>query len=219
VGPDRLGEAKVIRSDEAAAARFKTLVPGQVTDFTLGWCTVTVTRERFAVESAEPPFVKISDFIQKAISELMPQASVTAMGINRAYTIRFSSPEERDRFGTRLVPPSSWGNWGRRIQQTMATDDDKHGGVLNVTMKEFPIADREGGARHVTVAADVASNVSAQIIVNDHFQAPADSSLPAALEPDELARRRTNVILRALAEQFDASLNLLETIATEVVNG
>ena len=111
--PAKLGSAGVIRSDEAAAARFTALVPGQAVNFALTWCTVLVLQDRFVVETSEPPFIKIADLVQKTIGDVMPNAVVNMLGINRQYTIKFSTAQEIDAFGTRIAPPSGWGNCGQ----------------------------------------------------------------------------------------------------------
>jgi hypothetical protein len=217
--PAKLGAAGVIRTDEASAAQFTTLLRDQAVEYTLEWCTVSVVRNRFAVEAAVPPFVKIADLIQKTINELMTAASVTQMGINRQYGIRFSSNEDRDAFGTRLVPPSTWGKWGREVGERIKTHPTSHGGVLAVTMRESPVPGRESGNRDVTIQATPATGSSpAQAIftLNDHFNV-SDEHQPKGLEPQELANRHTSSLMRILGEQFDKSINDLESIAHDII--
>ena len=217
--PERLGFAGVIRSDEAAAARFITLMPGQAVNFILDWCSVTVLNDRFIVETSVPPFIKIADLILKTLGDLMPKATVNMLGINRQYSLRFASAEALDDFGVRIAPPAAWGNWGRRIQEQLLADHTKnHGGVMNVTMRETPIAGREIGWRDVqiTSARTGADGFVALIALNDHFQAN-DAGQPPGLEPHELGHRRTAAMMRIISEQFDDSLNVLESIAKDIV--
>jgi hypothetical protein len=217
--PAKLGAAGVIRTDEASAAQFTTLVRDQAVEYTLGWCTVSVVRNRFAVETLVPPFVKVADLIQKTINELMTSASVTQMGINRQYGIKFSSNEDRDAFGTRLVPPSTWGTWGREVGERIKTHPTSHGGVIAVTMRETPVAGRESGNRDVTIQATPATSTTpaqAIIALNDHFNI-SDENQPKGLEPQELAHRHTSSLMRILGEQFDKSINDLESIAHDII--
>jgi hypothetical protein len=217
--PEKLGAAGVIRSDEAKAATYKTLVPGQVVDYALEWCNVSVFRNRFAVESVVPPFVKIADLIQKTVNEVMIGATVTQMGINRHYGLKFSSIADRDAFGTRIVPPSAWGKWGRQIGERIKDHPETHGGVINVTMRETPIAGRELGTRDVIIQATAATATSAPqaiIALNDHFNV-SDAEQPTGLAPQELANRHTSALMQILGEQFDKSINDLESIAQDII--
>ena len=219
--PSKLGDAGVVRPEEAAAAQIKVLLPGQVAEYSLGWCSLAVVRERFVVETTTPPFVRIADLVQKTLIDLMPHAVVSQLGINRVYTIRFESQAERDAFGTRLAPPSAWGPWGSSIEHSMNEPTVKvHGGLVSITMRERPVAGREHGWRDVQVTAGATSEVTpmeAMINVNDHFFAAGDTDQPAGLEPEELAQRRTSALMRTLYEQFDASLNTQEDLAQSII--
>ncbi|MGC1523039.1 MAG: hypothetical protein WA803_15975 [Steroidobacteraceae bacterium] len=217
--PAKLGAAGVIRADEARAAEFKTLVKDQVVEYALEWCSVSVVRNRFAVETAVPPFVKVADLIQKTINELMTGASVTQMGINRLYEMKFSSNAERDAFGTRIVPPSTWGKWGRQVGERIKTNPESHGGVISVVMRETPVAGEDLRTRDVTIQATPRTSTSpAQAILglNDNFNV-SDANQPTGLEPQELANRHTSSLMRILGEQFDKSINDLESMAHDII--
>ena len=219
--PSKLGDAGVIRADEAETAQVKVLLPGQVAEYSLGWCSLAVVRERLVVETSEPPFIRIADLAQKTLSDLMPHATVVQLGINRTYTIRFESPDERDAFGTSLAPPSAWGEWGNKIGQSLKDPEAKlHGGLVSITMRERPVAGREHGWRDVQVTSNAspgAMTMEATINLNDHFAA-GDAGQVANLEPQELSQRRTSALMRTLSEEFDASLDALEALANSIVS-
>ena len=89
---------------------------------------------------------------------------------------------------------------------------------MNVTMRETPVEGRDVGWRDVQIvgARTLPNGFNALITLNDHFQA-SDAAQPAGLELQELAHRRTSGLMRTLSEQFDSSLEVLETIAQDIV--
>ena len=166
--------------------------------------------------------MKICDLVQKTLRELMPHATLTFMGINRIYSIKFDSASERDALGVRLVPPANWGMWGRQIREKIdAASDLKHGGMTSAAMREHPIPGRPGGWRDVTITPDFASSPAAPaaiISLNDHFQVD-ETEIPASLKADEIPQHRTTTLMHLLAEQFEQSINNLEVIAQDVLHG
>jgi hypothetical protein len=219
--PEKLGAADVIRPDEAAAAKFRTLVAGQVCDYVLDWVTVAVSREQFVVEATVPPFVRILDLVRKTLAELMPHSQINRMGINCRYGIRFGSFSDRNDFGTRLVPTSGWGHWGRRVQHgitSTTSESELHGGVVLVTMRERPVPHRRSGWRDVQVTAPLGPGADAQIALNDHFES-VDPEFSSDLEPQEVDGRRTSAFLRTLEEQFERTLTELDVVAKDIIHG
>src|SRR5580658_8897869 len=153
--PEKLANAGAIRADEATEAKYRALLQGQVADYSLGWCNISAVRDRFTVESSQPPYVKIADLILKTLAELMPNAVLTKIGINRHYKMKFPDSETRDDLGTRLVPPAQWGDWGKQISNRIeANHATHHGGMVQVTMREGPIEGREMGWRDVQIVAE-----------------------------------------------------------------
>lgn len=218
--PLKLGAAGAIRHDEAAAAEFSTLVPGQAVEYKLTWCTVSVTANRFLIQTTTPPHIKAADLMQKMVSELMPKAAVSQLGINRQFKIKFSSPEERDEFGVRIAPPGTWGSWGKKIQERISSSSkEPHGGLVNMTMREMPVPGRVSGWRDVQIAASLANSYDAAILLNDHYERVDIGDVPPGLEDSEIAARTTSSFLKVLREQFEDSLNTLDEIAQSIVQG
>jgi hypothetical protein len=211
----KLGEGGVIRADEAEAAKYTMLVPGQAIEFALDWCRFGVGPNRLIVETWVPPFIRIADLVQKTLLEMMPLACVQKLGINLQYTIKFSSIDEKNKFGSRLSPPSAWGAWGRAIEAHREKQSKMYGGVTAVTMREIPVEGRDAGWRDIQIAAG-AGEMDAYMLINDHFEGgPKDQS---EIDSRELGHRRTAYFMQILREQFDLSLNAVEKIALEIIH-
>jgi hypothetical protein len=216
--PQKLGESGAIRQDEAGAAVFHTLVPGQAVDYSLTWCTVSANITRLGIQTVTPPYVKTADLMQKMIGELMPKAVITQLGINRLFRIRFSSAAERDEFGVRVAPPNRWGSWGKKVQDGIfANPQGGHGGLVNATMREMPVPGRLAGWRDIQIAANLVTGQDALLTLNDHYERVDIGEVPPGLEANEVAARVTSAYLRVLRERFEDSLNTLDEIAQGIV--
>jgi hypothetical protein len=221
VRAQKLAESGVIRAADLETLEYRGLLQGQISDYSLGWCSILVTRDRFAVESSQPPYVKICDLILKSLNELMPTAVASMFGINMSYKMNFSDSAARDRFGVRLVPPGEWGEWGKRISKQIEEGKvERHGGMFQATMREQPIDGREAGWRDVQIIADTPTSLGmvggTALTVNDHFQLDLTRH-PEGADAAETARRRTSALLQILSEQFQGSIDQSESIAKGLI--
>jgi hypothetical protein len=208
--PDELAKCEAISRKEAAAAKFKNLLPGQIVEFELEWATVQAVPQRLAVHTTKVPYVRIADLALKIAREASSAALVTMFGINREYRYKFASVEERDKFGIRIAPPLAWGPLGKMIdedQRGQTSETEQRSGVLSMTMRKMHLKDRESGWLDITVTATGTSvdDAGVSIRANDHYQFNPKLD-PEALSPDKHFSSRTFRLLESLTKNFDESI-------------
>ncbi len=212
--PEAMAQAKIISQKDFKAAQFLTLLPGAIIKYRLSWGEITIEPERLQVTTDRPPYVRISDFVAKALYESPRHPVVTAFGINLESHYRLPNMKVRDALGKRLAPPQEWGEWGTKILESMGNPEPTHGGMMHVQMRYRFEEPGLIGWRDVAVGPSPRIEGAAGVLfrTNHHHQ----SDKPAVDEDRGLERQGKNLdgmpLVDTLAQRFDASIAEAESI-------
>ncbi len=218
--PGALAEAKVVSRKDEKVATFRALIPGAAVHFQLFWGEVLVMTDRMQVTTTEAPYVRICDFVVKALSDLPTEPRVHAFGINLESHFDLGSVRARDAIGVKLAPTDGWGAWGREISTSMDGPPELHGGMFRLQMRKPFTEGSISGWLAITVgpSARVANNTGVFFLTNHHHQfsgKPPDSGEP---EDSKLASAPDGrLLLNALAERFDSAISTAEKIFRDVM--
>lgn len=218
--PEKLLEVGAISDTEAKAVRFTSLLQGQIVDYQIeDWCAIQALEQRLIMRTSKVPYVRIADLALKGLREIMKAPVVTMFGINRDFHCIYPDSQSRDALGVRLAPPSAWGQWGKSIEDDMKLplEQGKHGGVMNITMRQQKPDDREFGYTDVYVTAVGPEPTSVTLKVNDHYQSDAkwdEEHLDQKVRDDA----RTSRLLETFSRSFDDSIRRAEVIVQGIVS-
>jgi len=220
--PDNLAAAETISRSEAKAAKFKSLLPGQIVEIELDWGTLRIVPQQIVVITSKAPFVRAADLALKITRDAARAAAVTMFGINRQYLYKFTSRDARDELGRRLAPPSAWGAWGGELDAEMKTDapdSPQHSGLMSMTMRKMNLVDREAGwlDLSITSAGTSPTDIGVVIRANDHYQFSPEKD-PDSLVVDSHGVSRTLRLLDTLVSNFDASIKRSDSIIHGLVS-
>lgn len=218
--PDKLAEAKLITRKVAESVSYITLFPGIQVNFRFAWGDLLVQQDRFQIVTTEAPYIRVCDFALKALSDLAPDATVTAFGINRDGHYDLGSVEARNKLGTRLAPPEAWGPWGAKLRKSMegkTKGTPMQGGVVHVQMRLPLLDDGITGWLDVTAMPSVviANARGAYFRANHHHQAAPRAS--EIQKVDEKPSDITTRLLARLSDRFEQSIADSESIFKEVI--
>lgn len=221
--PRTLVMTKVLRSEELIDIELIAYVPSQILDYDLPWGKVTVTPQQLVVKAEETPHVTASDFIRSALANASEAVKVVAMGINFEGHFKLEYAYQRNKIGTRLVPPSAWGAWGEEVQKQIdtAVDGKLHGGVVNAVLRKARVND-DGMFGHVEVRVQPSSKfpeTGIHMAVNDHYQFDRKNSYSLEqLERSDIVDRKPQLML-VLEKRFDESIALSRKIMSGILGG
>lgn len=219
--PKTLADVKAISQKDASVAEMSALLAGKVVQFDLPWGGVFVDASRFQATTTEAPFIRICDLVVKTLCDLDTKYSITAFGINYEAHFNAGGFERRDQIGMKIGRPEIWGDWGKRILDSMKHDPKSrlHGGLMGMTFRlpfeSGPVA----GWRDVTVGPSEKVEGSCGILIRSnhhHVLTEAfhdESSSPASPSKED----NHGILLKALAEGFDASTREADQIFQELV--
>lgn len=179
------------------------------------WGKMQALTDSLTVEVASAPFVRGSDLLLKMLRDASPTSSVTKFGINLTSHYRYESVEARDAFAVRLAPPNAWGWFGEEVEKSFTETDDKHGGLMRITMRQAAPGDRSKGWIDVTAEPSrLFGNQGVAITVNDHYEVSLE-------EAESLRSQRaiSEAILAMVEGVFDTSVERSFTICDAVVGG
>jgi len=182
------------------------LVHRDLAAFKVGdWLSVRVEPIRFIADSSEPPFVRLSDLVVKTFGEVLTHTPITQMGINRRVHFSVGDEATRNRIGQMLAPQEVWGEWGRSLAEMK---NEKHGGMISLTMAQENLDDREAGRIRAKVEPStlIKDNSGIFVEVNDHYEVSDKKS-------SDGAARLTGL----LGRQFDDSIKRSEWIIDQIM--
>ena len=140
--PFWLAHHDVISEEEAESANIGFVHP-EITRFSLeGEFTIQVERERFSMDRAVAPLIRIADITCRIFGDLLPHTPIHQVGINRMIHFDVGSQSAREEIGLKLAPREPWGDWGRLVS---AGDGERHGGLLSLTLTQRELSDRPAG--------------------------------------------------------------------------
>lgn len=212
-----LQHAKALSASDLSKSTYIALLADQAVEIELPWGKLLALSDRFSVELSQVPYVRAADLVSKCLRDVSPSATVTKVGINVISHYRFANMYERDKFAVRLVPPLAWGTFGKEVLESMKMADDRHGGIIDVTMRMGRPDDREIGwiDARIQQSTLIPQNAGAAVSINDHYEClSADKSgvqLPARLISERL--------LELVESRFDQAIERLFQLADRIVSG
>lgn len=218
--PTALAEQKAISRKDATIAKFRTLAPGTVVHFELLWGEIFVTTDRIQVSTTEAPYVRICDFVVKALSDQASEPLVHAFGVNVESHFDLGSVKARDEIGVKLAPPEAWGAWGRGMRATYSASPEKHGGVFRLQMR-MPFAEDDiAGWLDVTIGPSerIANSTGIFFRTNHHHRISRTALSSDASKNDKRpVMSDSRLLLAELARRFDGSVMNAEKIFHDVI--
>lgn len=218
--PDKLVEAKILSKKDGELANYKALLAGTVLEYSLPWAQVMVTQDRFQVATTEAPFVRICDFVTKAIHDNPTGSFVVQFGINLESHYEFESMEARDLFAQNIAPPLAWGAWGQELLNSMKGPDATHGGVTLLQLRQPFIAEKVTGWLEVNVGPSTRIQKAKGIFLrtNHHHQILASSTEAEEANKAMSATADPLALLEILAARFDESISAAQKIFGDVLS-
>lgn len=221
--PNKLAEAKVISQKAAESASITMLIPKQSVQFKLDWFELDVLESRLTIHSSVAPYIRICDFVLKALGEMAPDSRVTQFGINVDCHYDLGSADARNSFGRRIAPPEPWGTWGKSMLDSMSGENKGtflQGGMINLTMRQ-PFVESDGltGWRDISVKASPEVSVKSGVMFSSNHHHQIKSIAPdgsKTVEPTYDAKTST-FLLDALYSRFEKSIDDAITIFGEVL--
>jgi hypothetical protein len=196
----------ILRKDDIEDAKVD-FVHSALAVFKIGdWLSVRVEQNRFIAETSEPPFIRINDFVVKTFKEVLVHTPLFQIGINRQVHFSVGDEETRNKIGKKLAPQEAWGEWASDIA---GKKDNKHGGMMSLTMQQADLDDRSVGAIQARVEPSmlIKNRTGIFVGVNDHYEIAEQGHSGGSAE-----------IMDILVKQFDASIKRSEWIIDQVMN-
>lgn len=211
---ERLSKERVISDSDTANGSYVALAGGSVTHFKIPWAEVLVTEDRIQVTTSEVPYVRICDFVEKAMREVARVPEVKAFGINYECHIDLGTMQARDALGTKLAPPQAWGKWGGQIGESMNGEPELHGGMMLLRMRKPFRSDGVSGWLDIAVAPSsrIPGNRGVAFRTNHHHALNGDEGDAKANQADG-----GRILLGVLAKTFDSSIENAEAIIQETL--
>ena len=182
----------LIREKEAEESSLNIVHP-EIVNFSLDWCKVEVTRERFVIStSQESSYEPLRDLVRGTF-EILSHTPLRMLGINIEMHFRMGSIEEWHAFGHKIAPKDIW------------EKELKNPGTISLIIEGVRPEGLEGYIR-VETSPSVRVHPGIHFRVNDHYTIKGiDSSIGATeiiriLENEWLnsMNRATRIISNAL---------------------
>jgi hypothetical protein len=212
---NQIRSVKALSENDLEQAHYDALLREQIIGLILPWGKMQAFTDRLSVEVANAPFVRGPDLLLKMLRDASPASTVTKLGINLTSHYRFDSIEARDAFAVRLAPPNAWGWFGEEVEKSFKEREDKHGGLMRITMRQAAPGDRTKGWIDVTAEPSrLFGNQGVVITVNDHYEVSVE-------EAESLRSQRaiSEDLLAKLEGGFDNSVERSFRICDAVVGG
>lgn len=147
---------KMMSEKEVEQANLKLVHP-DISDFSIDWLTIQVTRDRFLLRTTqESHFEALQDIVLGSFS-LLRFTPIRQLGINFEGQHVMKSLEERNAYGDKLAPKEIWRgnikNPGLNSLQMKCDRNDDYGGYIMVTVRP---------------SSELSNGVSFH--VNDHYE-------------------------------------------------
>ena len=197
----------LISEQAAETARIGAIHP-ELTKFSIDQdFSIEVDEDRFRIDTAVDPTIRIRDIVVSIFSELLPHTPIAMLGINRL--VHFTvSPAKREQIGLLLAPREPWGDFGRRVT---GGSGQRHGGLERITLIQREVGDR-AGAGWIKATVEPSRRVGGidsgiYMEINDHREiddpnSPVDASLA----------------VEWLADNFEASKRNSESIIDQIMS-
>lgn len=212
---DQIRSVKALSENDLEQAHYDELLREHIVGVTFPWGKLQALTDRLNVEVANAPFVRGPDLLLKLLRDASPASTVTKFGINLTCHYRYDSIEARDAFAVRLAPPNVWGWFGDEVEKSFKERDDKHGGLMRITMRQAAPGDRSKGWIDVTVEPSrLFGNQGVAITINDHYEVSVEEA-----ESLRSPRAISEVLLSMVEGCFDNSVERSFRICDAVLGG
>ncbi len=181
------------------------VVHRQVASFTADWLNLQATDDRFAVNTARAPHVRLCDLVRRVFKELLPHTPLKAFGINRDVHFPVRNMDELDRIGRELAPVAPWGGCGQNLGF-----DGTHGGMTSLTMSRLRPEGRHAGDQinvKVEPSKRMSSGFGAYVGVNDHY-----------VIGETVASGTSTRLAELLDDNFETSLSRSEELIDQIMS-
>lgn len=192
--PHWLASLGLIRRGEAESAAIE-VIHKDVSIFSLEWCKINVTAERFVLETTQEPYFKIARDLVVSIMRALMHTPVRAVGINWDRRYFFQNQEQWHQLGHALAPKQRWAALnepGTLKVIVRGKKDPEQLGWQDVTLESIQSKENPWGVR---------------IFMNDHFALKND------IEPGNSAERAVEVI----ETYWDASAIQMERVSSDLL--
>lgn len=199
--PDWFARHGLLSADEAESSDIAVIHP-EITSFRSEWLNIRVEQQRFCVESAEAPFIRLCDLTVRTFREFLSHTPIGRMGINRHVHFDVGTIDGRDRIGNRLAPKDAWGDWAPCISAG-------HGGMRSLTMEQTHVEGRANGYIRAKVEPSVRlrdPRTGVFVEINDHYEVD---------DPDKV--KGCDGIIALLEDCFEESLHRSEWIVDQIM--
>lgn len=202
--PAWLCKVGIVAEADLEAATLGVIHP-DVAVFDVGGYSFDIRKERFAIEVASEPLIRVLDATLIIFDETLPHTPITELGINYTEVIGLDSGARRVALGRALAPLEPWGAWGDEIG---SLGGDLTSGMIGLTM--IRSYDPKGsGERRVDVqpSNEVSDNRGVYITVNDHrvLQGEKDGNDAKAA-------------MNLIRDSFDGSMASAKAIVDDLAN-
>jgi len=195
----------IISDEDAEIAKIAVLLP-EISRFNLeGDFSVQVERERFAIDRAVAPLIRIADVVCRLFGELLPHTPIGQVGINRMIHFDLGSQEARDQIGIKLAPREPWGEFGRLAS---GGEGAKHGGLISLVLTQRDVSDRTNGWIQAKVEPShviARGRTGIYMEINDHYD--------LGKRPDG-----ADEIVEIVRTRFDTSLAHSDSIIDQIMS-
>ena len=181
------------------------IVRPDITVFDADWINVEVSQDLFIAKTAQAPYIRVYEFVNKTLNICIPLVGLRAIGINRAVDFLVKSAEQRMQIGRTLAPIEPWNPWTHKLGL-----DSMNGGMTNITMSRTgpenrPVLDEI----NIIVRPSIQlkdKNRGIFVQVNDHYTADSTNS-SSSMQLSEV-----------FSEQFESSIERSEAIIDHVMS-
>ena len=221
--PKTMVKNGIIEDRDLAEIEWNAYVPFQVLDINFLWGQMTVTPQQLIVIAKDTPHITASDFVRSVMACVSEDVKAVAMGINFEAHFKFDYSFRRNNIGTKLVPPSAWGQWGKEVQEQIDTaiEGKINGGmVVSILRKLRNSEDGLHGHTDVRVQPSaIFQEAGIHIIVNDHYQFDTKVTYTDAnLNRSDIVDRKTE-LMNVLDKKFDTSIAASLKIMSGILEG
>jgi hypothetical protein len=201
--PDWLAKPDLVGESVNPAAEIKLIHP-EVAVLESEWFRLTVTKERFSVDTTEAPLIRIADLTGRIFGNILIHTPIWHLVINRS--VHFSAGTEgvQHQIGRVLAPLEPWGWWGERIEKA-----SRRSGLARLTMESS--IEEKAFDRSVVVSVSpsqkIRPGIGIHVDVDDRYGLPSAEKTIGCLE-----------IISKLSSAFESSVKQSEAIVDQIMS-
>jgi hypothetical protein len=144
------------------------IVHQDISRFSFDSRAYTVDQNRFQIQTAVAPWVKLLDITAMVFGELLIHTPIRAFGVNRDAHFNVQDQATRTKIGRTLAPIAPWGKFGEQMEPS---ETHEVGGLQSLTMRRLNSHEdyvRQTNAR-IEPSAHLKSPSGIYMQINSHF--------------------------------------------------